>query len=409
MRRRLLISTVGIAVVVALLLGLPMAILLDRLAYASARAQAERQAVSIGLALEPALISGRVPTPALLEAIVADREQLTLVTAEGRRITGGEAPGPAITVAAPGPAGTQLVLSTPDEEVRDELRRSWLVLTAVALLGVAAAVAMALVQSRQLSWPLVRLRRQAERIGAGDFTATAPRSGLVEVDAIATALDDASARIAGLVAAEQAFSANASHQLRTALTGLVLRLDLLTEHEDPTVREEADAALQQADRLRRTVEDLLQLARTGRVGDRRSIDLHRLAREHVEDWSGRLRLEGRAVELSGTSPVPALVSPGGIGEAVDVLVDNARVHGAGTVSVHVRSVDEHAELLVADEGPGIGDGEDVFRREADGEGHGLGLSLARTLVEADGGALEVVRRRPAQFRIRLPASARADA
>lgn len=404
MRRRLLISTAGIAVVVALLLGVPTAVLLDRLAYSTARAQAERQAVSIGLALEPALVSGRVPTPALLEAIVADREQLTLVTAEGRRITGGEAPEATITVAAPGPAGTQLVLSIPDEEVRDELRRSWLVLTSVALLGVGAAVALALIQSRQLSRPLLRLRRQAERIGAGDFTATAPRSGMVEIDAIAAALDDASGQIAGLVAAERSFSANASHQLRTALTGLVLRLDLLTEHEDATVREEAGAALQQADRLRGTVEDLLQLARTGRVGERRAIDLHQLAREHVEDWHDRLRLDGRSLVLTGIPPVPAFVSPGGIGEAMDVLLDNARRHGSGTVTVEVASAGELAELTVADEGTGTDDTDDVFRRPAGNDGgHGLGLPLARILVEADGGSLELVDRRPARFRIRVPA------
>ena len=408
MRRRLLVSTVGIAVVVALLLGIPAAIVLDRLAYATARAQAERQAVSIGLALEPALVSGQVPTPALLDAIVADREQLTLVTAEGRRITGGDASGSTITVAAPGPAGAQLVLSTPDGDVRTELRRSWLLLTTVALLGVGAAVALALVQSRQLSRPLIRLRRQAERIGSGDFTAAAPRSGLGEIDAIAGALDDASTQIAGLVAAERSFSANASHQLRTALTGLVLRLDLLTAHDDPAVREEATAALQQAERLRGTVEDLLQLARTGRAGERRAIDLHQLAREHVDDWRDRFVVERRSLTLSGTAPVPAFVSPGGIGEALDVLVDNARVHGSGTVTVAVSAVDAHAELTVEDEGPGVSDGTDVFRAPADGgdhhHGHGLGLALARTLVEADGGSLDLVGRRPARFRIRVPAS-----
>lgn len=402
MRRRLLISTAGIAVVVALLLGVPTAILLDRLAYSTARAQAERQAVSIGLALEPALVSGRVPTPALLDAIVADREQLTLVTSEGRRITGGEAAGATITVAAPGPAGTQLVLSIPDEEVRDELRRSWLVLTSVALLGVGAAVVLALIQSRQLSRPLLRLRRQAERIGAGDFTATAPRSGMVEIDAIAAALDNTSAQIAGLVAAERSFSANASHQLRTALTGLVLRLDLLTEHEDATVREETGAALQQADRLRGTVEDLLQLARTGRAGERRVIDLHELARAHVEDWQDRLGVEARSLVLTGTPPVPAFVSPGGIGEAMDVLLDNARRHGSGTVTVTVEPAGALAELTVADEGTGIDD-RDLFRRPTGNDGsHGLGLSLARTLVQADGGSLELVDRRPARFRIRVP-------
>lgn len=401
MRRRLLTSTVGIAVLVTLLLGIPMAALLDRLAYEAARSQAERQAVSIGLALEPALVTGQVPTPSLLETIVGEQEQVTLVTRGGREITGGDVEGTAITVAAPGPVGTQIRLSTSDDQVRSELRRSWSALFAVALAGVTAAVILALLQSARLSRPLLRLRRQAERIGAGDFTAVAPRSGLAEIDAIASALDETSAQVAGLVAAERSFSANASHQLRTALTGLTLRLELLVGHDDPVVREEAAAALEQTDRLLGTVEELLRLARTGRAGEQRSVDLHTLAREHVEDWKDRLRAEGRTIALSGAAPVPARVSPGGIGQALDVLIDNARRHGTGAVSVHVRSGDDHADVVVGDQGPGIDETVDLFGGPRRG-GHGLGLALARTLVEADGGSLDLVGRRPAQFRIRVP-------
>lgn len=402
MRRRLLVSTVGIAVLVALLLGVPMAVLLDRLAYATARTQAERQAVSIGLALEPALVSGRVPTPTFLAAVVGEQEQLTLVTPAGRAITGGSVDGSAITVAAPGPAGTQIRLSTSDDDVRRELRRSWGALAAVALVGVLAAVVLALLQSRRLSGPLLRLRRQAERIGAGDFTVTAPRAGLSEVDAIAAALDDAASRIARLVDAERSFSANASHQLRSALTGLVLRLEHLTQHDDGEVRAEAGAALQQADRLLGTIEDLLRLARTGRAGDQRPVDLRTLAREHVEDWRGRFAAEGRTVELVGAAVVPAQVSPGGMGQALDVLLDNALTHGSGTVSVRVERSGAHADVIVADEGPGIRDDVDLFRRGTADDGHGLGLSLARTLVESDGGSLDLVRRRPATVRMRVP-------
>ncbi len=405
MRRRLLLSTVGIAVVVAVLLGVPMAALLDRLAYQSARSQAERQAVSIGLALEPALVSGRVPTPALLADILGEHEQLSLITRQGLRVSAGDVGGSAITVAAPGPAGTTVVLATGDRDVRDEIHRSWLALVSVALLGITAAVVLALLQSRRLTDPLLQVRRQAERIGSGDFTATAPRAGVAEIDAIARALDEAAARIAGLVAAERSFSANASHQLRTALTGLLLRLDLLAGHDDPAVREEVAAAIGQAERLQRTVEDLLQLARTGRAGERRPTDLRALVGEHVRDWRERFEAEGRTIATIGDGVATASVSPGGVGEALDVLIDNARIHGAGDVRVTVRSDGGHAEIEVSDEGPGVPDGVDVFQRRPDDAGHGLGLSLARTLVEADGGALELADRARASFRIRLPAQA----
>jgi signal transduction histidine kinase len=403
MRSRLLASTVGIATLVALLLGIPMAALLDRLAYETARAQAERQAVSIGLALEPALVRGQVPTPALLEAIVGDQEQLTLVTASGRVITGGHVDGSAVTVTAPGPVDTRIQLSTSDGDVRREIRRSWAALASLAIFGIAAAVVLALLQSRRLSRPLLRLQRQAERIGAGDFTATAPRAGLPEIDAIATALDDTATRIAGLVKAERSFSANASHQLRSALTGLLLRLEQLGEHEDPNVRAEARAALGQGDRLLTTVEELLLLARTGRAGEQRPVDLHTLAGEHVEDWQDRFSNAGRRIELAGDREVVALVSPGGMGQVLDVLLDNAHTHGAGTVLVHVARDGEHAEIVVRDEGRGIDRDTEVFARRVDG--HGLGLALARTLAEADGGVLELVSRDPTEFRVRVPVGA----
>jgi signal transduction histidine kinase len=402
MRRRLLLSTVGIAVLVAVLLGVPTAVLLDRLAYATARSQAERQAVSVGLALEPALVTGRIPTPAFLGAVVGEQEQLTLVTPEGRVITGGTVEGSVLTVAAPGPAGTQIQLTTSDQDVRRELQRSWLALAAVALAGIAAAAVLAIAQSRRLSRPLERLRRQAERIGAGDFTATTPRTGLGEIDAIGAALDDTTTRIARLVEAERSFSTNASHQLRSALTGLVLRLDHLAENGDPAVRDEAVAALEQTDRLLATVEDLLRLARTGRAGEQRPVDLHTLATAHVEDWGSRFEAGGRDIVVSGHGPVPTRASPGGIGQAVDILLDNALVHGAGRVAVHVERTDDHGELVVSDEGAGPDADVDLFQRGAAADGHGLGLALARTLVESDGGSLDLVGHRPPAFRIRLP-------
>jgi signal transduction histidine kinase len=401
MRARLLISTVGIATLVALLLGIPMAALLDRLAYETARSQAERQAVSIGLALEPALLGGRIP-PGLLEAIAGDEERLTVVTSSGRVITGGDVDGTAVTVAVPGPVGTRIQLSTSDDEVRHQIRRSWAALGTVALFGLTAAVALALVQSRRLSRPLLRLRRQAERIGAGDFTAAAPRAGLPEIDAIALALDETSSRIAGLVNAERSFSANASHQLRSALTGLLLRLEHLADHDDPQVQGEARAALEQGDRLLATVEDLLRLARTGRAGEQRPVALHALAGEHVEDWRDRFAADGRSIELGGDGGVVARVSPGGMGQVLDVLIDNARVHGEGTVQVQVGQDGDHAEVIVRDEGRTIGAGAEVFARRVDEEGHGLGLALARTLTEADGGSLELVGRTPTAFCVRIP-------
>src|SRR5437773_2500397 len=106
----------------------------------------------------------------------------------------------------------------------------------------AVAAGLAGLQSRRLAAPLDDLARAAERLGAGDFSATAPRSGLEEIDTIAAALDSSAARIATLVQAEREFSANASHQLRSALTSLRLRLESLAATDDPAVAGEAARA-----------------------------------------------------------------------------------------------------------------------------------------------------------------------
>src|SRR2546423_869496 len=121
---------------------------------------------------------------------------------------------------------------------------------------------------------------------------TPPRSGMEEVDTIAAALDSSAARIAALVQSEREFSANASHQLRSALTSLRLRLEALAAADDPAVAGEAARALEQAERLSDTVAELLRLARTGRADDAQTFDLSGLASAHLRDLSPRFQAEG---------------------------------------------------------------------------------------------------------------------
>jgi signal transduction histidine kinase len=268
------------------------------------------------------------------------------------------------------------------------------------------------VQARRLAGPLDDLARAADRLGAGDFSATAPRSGLEEVDTIAAALDTSAARIANLVQAEREFSANASHQLRSALTSLRLRLESLAAVDDPTVAGEAARALEQAERLSDTVADLLRLARTGRADDAQTFDLAVLASAHLRDLAPRFEIERRAAALVAPAPVRVRAAAGAVGQALDVLLDNALRHGGGPVRVVVESAGDHGHLTVEDQGPGIDPdaGARLFeRREGSASAHGIGLALARTLVQADGGRLDLVRASPASFRITLPLAARGSA
>ena len=406
MRQRLVLSTVAVALGALLVLGLPLVFFVDRLARAEAAAIVRRQAEGIATGLANEIASGRRVTAEVLADAVPPGDHLELSTPDGTGVSAGplRAKGVvAVDVAAIG--GITLRLETSDEFARAKVRQAWLALGALGVLGLAVAAGLAGVQARRLAAPLDDLARAAERLGAGDFSATAPRSGLEEIDTIAAALDSSAARIANLVQAEREFSANASHQLRSALTSLRLRLESLAASDDPAVAAESARALEQAERLSDTLSELLRLARTGRADDAQSFDLAVLASAHLRDLAPRFEVERRSAELVAPRPVPVRAAAGAVGQALDVLLDNALRHGAGPIRVLVEPAGDHGHLTVEDQGPGIDAeaGSRLFERRAGGAGgHGIGLALARTLVQADGGRLDLVRASPAAFRITLP-------
>jgi signal transduction histidine kinase len=396
----------AVAMGALLVLGLPLVFFVDRLARAEAEGIVRRQAEGIATGLANEIAAGRIVTTDLLASAVPSGDHLVLRTATGTVVSAGEIQGSgvvAVEVSAIG--GITLRLETSDEFVRGKVRQAWLALGGLGGLGLTVAAGLAGLQARRLAGPLDDLAQAAERLGAGDFSTTAPRSGLEEVDTIAAALDTSAARIAGLVKAEREFSANASHQLRSALTSLRLRLEGLAAAGDPAVAAEAASALEAAERLSDTVAELLRLARTGRADDAQTFDLAVLASAHLRDVAPRFEVAHRAAALVAPEPVPVRAAAGAVGQALDVLLDNALRHGAGPVRVVVESAGDHGQVTVEDQGPGIGPeaSAGLFERRSGGPGaHGIGLALARTLVQADGGRLDLVRASPASFRITLP-------
>jgi His Kinase A (phospho-acceptor) domain len=144
-------------------------------------------------------------------------------------------------------------------------------------------------------------------------------------------------RIAALVDSERQFATNASHQLRSALTGLTLRLEELAGSPVAETRAEAEEALAQVARLDATIDELLRLTRTGRAGERRTFDLAALVREHVRDWQPRFRQAQRSIEVRSEGTVSVHATPGAVGQIVDVLLANALHHGGGRVAFHIRT------------------------------------------------------------------------
>jgi signal transduction histidine kinase len=182
-----------------------------------------------------------------------------------------------------------------------------------------------------------------------------------------------------------------------------LEAELAHPRADPS--EALTLALGDVNRLETTIDQLLTLARdTG--GARDPVDLVTTLEGLARRWGGPLALRGREMHLTIPSAVPRpTVSAAALTHILDVLVDNALRHGAGTVDVVARPVDGAAVAIdVQDEGPGVADPIGAFqRRNATAEGTGIGLSLARRLAEAEGGRLRLVGRRPtSRFELMLP-------
>jgi signal transduction histidine kinase len=403
-RRRLLASTLTIVVAILVLFGVPLGIVVDHAVHADARSRLETEATRVARELGRAATAGAPrPTPQDLDQHVAAGDRVLVVYPDGVIIQNRGRIEDAMEASAPAPGGALVRVSSPSNAVEDRVQRALLALVVLGVAALSAAIGLALIQSRRLSDPLARLARSATRLGDGDFSLATPRSGVPEIDAIASSLDRSAERVEQLLKAERGFSEHASHQLRTALTGLQLRLEELAEHDDPAVREEAEAALVQSARLLSTIEELLALARTGRAGNVVRFDLGDLVRQHVDDVEPILTREGRRAIVDAPAPVEVVATLGAVGQALDILLSNAVRHGGGAVTATVASDERRARVDIADEGPGFATIDDgLFQERVDTDGHGIGLALARTLVTTEGGTITLVRAAPPVFRIELP-------
>ena len=404
MRRRLLASTLTIAVAILVLFGVPLGMVLDRAVHADARSRLEREATRVAreLGRDPQG-SGR-PTPAELERLVPAGDRVSVMYPHGTVASEPARVPEAFVATVTGPNRSQVRVESPSEPIGARVDRALLALVLLGVLALGAALGLALIQSRRLADPLARLARSAARLGDGDFSLSTPRSGVPEIDEIASSLDLSAERIEELLRAERSFSEHASHQLRTALTGLQLRIEELSEHHDPAVREEARAALEQSARLTATIEELLTLARTGRAGIVRDFDLGDLVRQHVDDVEPILARAGRRAVVVAPEPVPVKAALGAVGQVLDILLSNSARHGAGCVTTTVSTYGSHARVEVTDEGDGFGDRDTatVFAEQPDASGHGIGLALARRLVTTEGGTITLLCATPPVFRVELP-------
>ena len=422
------------AALAMVLFALPLALAVEGLYRNQAAGLVARDAEKArALISEPALQALLAGRPHRLGDILADthseRVELGLFGADGRRLVG---TGPAVAeqvvrdaavsrvetetvgrdgivvaVPIPGDDGRETLVVRAAEDSHEYLEHtyaSWAAMAGIAVVVLLVVAAVGRSRARRIARPLQSLARAADLLGRGDFSVRAVRAGVAEVDAASRSLERTARRLGGIVERERAFSSDASHQLRTPLTAVRLGLEAALITPGADLRQASADALVGLDRLEQTVLDLLALARdTG--GGRDRADVVAVVEDVAGAWRPRAAVVGRAVEVRTTQhPVHAAVSEPALRTVLDVLLDNSLVHGAGTVRVLVRQAEGAVVVEVADEGTGVaGDPRRIFvRRSADAKGTGIGLSLARSLVEADGGRLELVRAVPATFAVLLP-------
>jgi signal transduction histidine kinase len=301
--------------------------------------------------------------------------------------------------------GIDFGLDVADDPAQTRLSVGWVWLLAVGAVALAAAVALA--QARRLTRAVRDLAKEADRIGSGDTRPIGRRYGIGELDRIAEGLDNAVQRVTDLISAEQDFAVDASHQLRTPLTALSMRIEeMVTAAGDAdVVREEGAAALAQTDRLTQVVGQLLDRARRSSSGAPRLSSIDDIIEQQRLEWEPAFRAKGRRLEVVGEKGLRAYLSPGGVSQVIATLLDNALTHGGGTVIVRASQTPRSVVIEVRDEGKGIPADlvHRIFERSVSGSGGtGLGLALAKSVASSDGAQLVLVRPRPATFAVIFP-------
>ncbi len=293
------------------------------------------------------------------------------------------------------------------------------VLVAVLVLGlvtggaVVAARALADRQSERMLEPMRQLAQRADEFGSGGFVvealadlgagaqAPAAASGIAEIDTVSRILDRNHRSMVRALSAERNFAADASHQLRSPLTSMLMRLEEI--HAARTLgeaRHEAGVAITQAERLADVVDDLLHRTRAGHADGGRSVSLDTVLNELQAEWEPAFREQHRAVTVTVERGMIVRSSASAIAQILNALMENALTHGAGEVSVRAQRSGPSAVIELRDQGAGIPP--ELARRVFDravtgGKGTGLGLAVARETAESFGGRLELVQGRPVVF------------
>lgn len=255
---------------------------------------------------------------------------------------------------------------------------------------------------RRQATGLAFIAHQIEAIREGGGALPRTTVGLTDVDESTQAI----ARLAGELARQRAldrdFAADASHQLRTPLTALLMRLEEIAVTDDlDLVRDEAAVAVTQVERLSGVVDTLRSRTREGSEVPEISLDsvLAGLQREYQPAFTAA----HRTMRVDGPPGLAVRCAPMDLAQILQSLIENSLAHGEGRVTISMRGSIGSVVIEVRDEGEGVPNAiaPHIFERSVTSSGSGLGLGLARQLAERNGGRLELVQAQPAVFAVFL--------
>ncbi len=414
MRRRATRMILTAVTVVVLVLGVPAAFIGANFVWAMAQNQVDAQAATVARAIDrrlqetPFVTQSLVATwarpaggqpEAYIRARIEDRYQV---------VTGEEPSSNPISSTYVSSNGTTVTVQVSS---RPTLQRVILVETALAggvffSLGLGAFLANRM--SRRLSAPLIYLAAQAEQIGSGQVRAQVKASGIEEIDLVQDELVRTGERMARRLAAERQRSADASHQLRTPITALSMRLEEIEYlSDDPDVKAEAQAALAQVERLTVVVEDLMDESRRA-GGETEVVQLLDVFNTEREEWEKQYQLAGRNLVFIDEAEQLVLAKEGNLTQILATLLENSLRYGEGDTVVRSRRSGSSRAILidVSDQGQGVDADivEDIFDMGFSGHGSsGIGLALAKDLAESMGARLSLSSLAPPTFTLSLSA------
>ncbi|MDO5049487.1 MAG: histidine kinase dimerization/phospho-acceptor domain-containing protein [Actinomycetaceae bacterium] len=413
MRARV-VKMIATAVTVAvLILGVPSVVLGGVLVWQAEQHNLQSQAQALGNAVERRVQEGEPVTQEMLKSWV--RSDLASggyarvsIPPDSVIILGEHQSAPRLTASVMLPSGSTVRTEISAWNAIWRVIRLTLVLIAGMIASLIVGWWLALRGSRQISAPLIYLAAQAEQVGSGQVQARVKPSGIEEIDLVQEELVRTGERMAGRLAAERQFASNASHQLRTPLTALSMRLEEIELLSDnPDVQEEARVCLEQVERLTGVINDLLNATKQS-GGTAEAIHVLEIFNQQREEWEEAFAAEGRELIFTDEAAQPVLADQSVLAQVLATLIENSLRYGAGTTRVVCRKGTSSRGVFidVADEGKGVSEEmtELIFEKGVSAHGStGIGLPLARDLIKGTGGRLELSQNHPPIFTISLPA------